>query len=167
MVKAKTRVIEFRNELSELKRLEEETAVLASDFGLSAELVFEINLALDELLTNVISYAFEDDGEHVIRLTIEREDDDLVFTLIDDGAPFDPLSSEKPDTEGSLEERKIGGLGLYFVRKKMDAFSYRREASQNMITLRKRVLWCQGNPESKSGIAAKDQSVSLRPDVEP
>ncbi|MCY4558926.1 MAG: ATP-binding protein [Chloroflexi bacterium] len=96
-------------------------------------------LAVDELLTNTISYGYDDDGEHRIELVLRLEGGALVFEIADDGRAFDPLQASTPDIGASLQDRAIGGLGIYLVRKTMDGVTYRRQDGRNVVTLTKLV----------------------------
>ncbi|MCY4405531.1 MAG: ATP-binding protein [Rhodospirillaceae bacterium] len=107
--------------------------------GLAEEIAFEVNLAVDELLTNTISYGYDDDGEHRIELVLRLEDGALVIEIADDGRAFDPLQAPAPDIGASLQDRAIGGLGIYLVRKTMDGVTYRRQDGRNVVTLTKHV----------------------------
>ena len=105
--------------------------------GLAEEIAFEVNLAVDELVTNTISY--DDEGEHRIELVLRLEDGALVFEIADDGRAFDPLQAPAPDIGASLQDRAIRGLGTYLVRKTMDGVTYRRQDGRNVVTLTKHV----------------------------
>jgi anti-sigma regulatory factor (Ser/Thr protein kinase) len=94
-----------------------------------------MHLVIDELLTNIISYAYLDDEKHDIEIKVELAANRLKVSMVDDGIPFNPLGKETPDTELSLEERKIGGLGIHLVREMMDRVSYRRRIDKNVITV--------------------------------
>ena len=93
------------------------------------------NLVFDELVNNIISYAFADDGAHDIEVTAELTPNRLIITLSDDGIPFNIFQQEPPDTALSIEEREIGGLGVHLVRRMMDEVSYRRTTGRNVVTL--------------------------------
>ena len=92
-------------------------------------------IVFDELLTNIISYAYRDDKEHSIGIKVELSPDRLKVSMVDDGIPFNPLGVEEPDMALPLEDRKIGGLGIHLVRKMMDKVSYRRRIDRNVITV--------------------------------
>ena len=100
-----------------------------------------MNVVLDELLTNTLSYAFPAGGRESGEVTVDVElgPDRLSVTLSDDGSPFDPFGTAAPDTAPSVEERRIGGLGIHLVRRMMDEFSYHRSADRNVVTLAKRL----------------------------
>ena len=95
-----------------------------------------LNLSLDELITNTVSYGYRDADEHDIRVTLTERDGALVTVLEDDGIAFDPFTSAPaPDLEADVEERRIGGLGVYFVKTLMDDVAYERIDNCNRITL--------------------------------
>ena len=107
--------------------------------GLSKKCIFEANLALDELFTNIISYGFDDKNEHTIRITISLQNDELVFNIEDDGMPFNPTEAETPDLECTIEECRIGGLGIHLAKNLMDEVCYQRCKDKNILTLKKNI----------------------------
>ncbi len=127
----------FRNDVRELDRI----ADIVQDFcvrnALSPSLGYQLTLVLDELLTNVISYGYEDDAEHVIELTISLGDGLLTIEGGDDGKAFDPFEVQEPDLEGPVEDRPIGGMGVHFVKTIMDTIAYRRRGGRNHLTMSK------------------------------
>jgi serine/threonine-protein kinase RsbW len=131
-------VVELRGDLAEIRRL----AGLVDDFGVRngvpAVAISQVNLALDELLTNTISYGFDDAGDHRINIAMSLDGDLLTVELVDDGKPFDPLGSTEPDIAQPVESRPVGGLGVFLVRKLMDRVDYRRVSGKNQVTLTKR-----------------------------
>jgi anti-sigma regulatory factor (Ser/Thr protein kinase) len=102
-------------------------------------ILFEANLALDELFTNIISYGFDDKNEHTIRITISLQNDELVFNIEDDGMPFNPTEAETPDLECTIEECRIGGLGIHLAKNLMDEVCYQRCKDKNILTLKKNI----------------------------
>ena len=98
-----------------------------------------MNTVLDELLSNIISYAFDDDADHEIDIRVELAGPRLSITIADDGTPFDPFALPDPDTTLPLDERSVGGLGIHLVRKVMDEASYERVGPNNVVTLVKRL----------------------------
>lgn len=132
--------LSFANDLAEIPRLAEAIEKFGAQCGLSTGDIYKVNLALDELLTNLISYAYPEGERHIIRLQLSLNDDFLTTELIDDANSFDPLREAKPAVlEGPLENRPIGGLGLHFVRTFMDKVSYQRVGETNHLTLVKRL----------------------------
>jgi sigma-B regulation protein RsbU (phosphoserine phosphatase) len=98
-----------------------------------------INLVFDELLNNVMSYAFDDEEEHVIDIAVSLEQNRLVVTIADDGRPFNPFGRIPPETQSSVDDREIGGLGLHLVENVMDEVLYARLGNKNVVTLIKNV----------------------------
>ena len=100
-----------------MERLCQNCDELGRKIGLSDKTIFEMNLALDELFTNIISYGFKDDHEHIIKIKISIEGDLLQMRVEDDGIPFNPLETKTPDFQCSVEECQIGGLGIHLIKK--------------------------------------------------
>ena len=101
--------------------------------------LYAINLAIDELVTNVILHGFKDPTNQEITVRIETEDDGLRATLIDAGREFDPRAVAPPNLNLPLEERALGGLGVHLVRSLMDRLDYSRHEGKNVLTIRKRI----------------------------
>ena len=131
---------ELKNNLSEIERLSQ----IVTEFGglnnLSPKVLFAVNLALEEILTNIISYGYEDNNEHVIVIRLSLKDEELVAEVEDDGRPFNPLEVPEPDISRPLEDRKIGGLGIHLVRNLMDGLEYRRYGGKNISVMKKRAM---------------------------
>ena len=123
------------NHLSETSRVKEHFDTFSEHYGIPKQVRLKMHVVFDELLTNIISYAYPDKNEHDIGIKVELSADRLKVSMVDDGIPFNPLGVETPDTELPLEERKIGGLGIHLVRKMMDKVSYRRRIDKNVITV--------------------------------
>lgn len=106
---------------------------------LPRETVLELRLVAEELITNLAKYGHDDHDEHWvrIRLTIDRDEATLEFR--DDGRPFDPLSAKPPDLLAPLGDRSLGGLGIHLALSLVDAATYTRLGSDNVLTLTKRV----------------------------
>jgi sigma-B regulation protein RsbU (phosphoserine phosphatase) len=99
-----------------------------------------INMALDDLLNNVVQYAFPNDpGEHPIQVEGEVRDGYVVLTITDDGIPFNPLTVAPPDLSLLLHEREIGGLGIHLVRSMFDVVTYHRAIGHNVLTVKKKL----------------------------
>ena len=130
---------ELKSDLDELDSLCENLETFGNRFGLSKKLIFEINLALDELFTNIISYGFKDGKEHIVKVTLTPENDELCLCIEDDGKPFNPIEFETPDVSCSVEECKIGGLGIHIMKKLMDEVCYERCGDKNVLNLKKKV----------------------------
>lgn len=122
-----------QGQLSEIEGLTEEIHAWADHCNIPARTINSVILMMDELLTNVITHGYseEDGGEIEVRLTLIA---DAVEVTIRDSAPaFDPFSIAEPDTTLGIDERDIGGLGVHFVRKMADNFSYQRDDNINEV----------------------------------
>ena len=128
--------IQLKNNLSELESVNKVVAEFAERHHLSAKVLFNLNLALEEILTNVISYGYDDKDEHQITVRLFLEQGQLKVEVEDDGRPFNPLEAPEPDLSKSLEERPVGGLGIHLVRKLMDELEYRREEGRNLFLIK-------------------------------
>ncbi len=131
-------VITLKNDLSELERVGTVVNGFGKRHGLPDKVVFELGLALDEVLTNVVSYAY-DGGEHEITIRLSLGSAAVTVEVEDDGRPFDPLQVAAPDLDRRLEDRAVGGLGLHLVRKVMDSLAYHRRGGKNLLIMCKRV----------------------------
>jgi anti-sigma regulatory factor (Ser/Thr protein kinase) len=99
-----------------------------------------LEVALDEILTNVVSYGYRDGHAHEVMVTLRVEKELLTIEISDDGAPFDPLTVPEPDLSADIEHRHIGGLGMHFVRTLLDRLAYKRSNGWNILTLEKRLM---------------------------
>ena len=98
----------------------------------------QIDIAIDELFGNIAHYAYNPDvGEATVRVEVVEEPLSVIITFIDGGVPYDPLSAADPDTTLAVEERGIGGLGIFMVKKSMDDITYRYENGSNILSIRK------------------------------
>ena len=127
--------ISLRNHLDELPRLAAWIEDRSEALHVPPALCMKLNLALEEWVVNVISYAYDDRALHTIELRLWRGDRDLRIEVEDDGQPFDPTAQAEADTTMPIEHRSIGGLGIHFIRKTVDRFTYRRENNRNIVTL--------------------------------
>jgi anti-sigma regulatory factor (Ser/Thr protein kinase) len=130
--------ISLANDIAEILRLAQIVSDYVASQGFPPSAAHKMNLALEELLTNTISYGFQNGGRHIVKVKLAASERELIGEIIDDGAPFNPLNKPDPDTTLPLEERPIGGLGILFVKKLMDSVKYRREGNLNIVTLTKR-----------------------------
>lgn len=109
--------------------------IFAEQNDFSPDVVGRIKLSIEEALVNIINYAYpECDGE--MEICYRKENDTkLIFEILDNGIPFDPFSLPKPDLTEKLSDRKVGGLGMYFIRKMTEDVYYRRDGGVNILTL--------------------------------
>ena len=97
---------------------------------------FELDIAVEELFVNIAHYAYTpQEGSATIQISFEENQ--VVIVLIDQGRPYNPWAKEDPDITLSLEERQIGGLGIYMVKNSMDEVDYRYEDGKNIVTIKK------------------------------
>jgi anti-sigma regulatory factor (Ser/Thr protein kinase) len=129
----------LHNSLSELERLSKELEGVAEQWQLPRRTVIEINLVLEELFTNTVSYGFDDDPKHTVSITMDHDNDRLRITMSDNGNLFDPTSPEDPALDTPLKERDIGGLGIFLVRQYVDDLTYKREGDKNIVMLTKKI----------------------------
>lgn len=110
---------------------------LAAANRLAADPVNDMHVALDEILSNTLRNGFGDEPRHRIEVTLSVDARTLTATIEDDCAPFDPLSVPAPDLQGSLRERRVGGLGIHFVKSLMSEVTYAHVRGRNRLVLRK------------------------------
>jgi anti-sigma regulatory factor (Ser/Thr protein kinase) len=125
------------NQRSEIARVGRLVEAFGEAHALPPDLMFKVNLALDEIITNIVLHGYDDEAEHHIRLGLDLRNDTLTVTVEDDGRAFDPLSVAPPDLDIDAESRGIGGLGLHIVRSIMDEVQYRRDGDRNQLVMRK------------------------------
>ena len=121
--------------LSEVHELARRVEEFGDAHGLPDPKVYVINLALDELITNVVMHGFGGVRNPEIRITLRMASHGLVLVVEDNGQPFDPTRDSRPDVASSLTERPIGGLGVHLVKSFADRLSYEFTAGWNRVTL--------------------------------
>lgn len=141
--------ITITNASSELVRVSALADRFAGAHELSSDVVADLHVALDEVLTNIIKYGYTDDRVHEINIRLSIEDGVLVARIEDDGRPFDPLILPEPDVSAPLRERRVGGLGIHFVRNLMTDVDYTRVQGRNRLVLKKRLT--KGPEEDRCG----------------
>ena len=100
----------------------------------------QIDIAIDELFSNIAHYAYNPDvGEATVRVEVSEDPLSVIITFIDNGVAYNPLEKADPDITLSLEERQIGGLGIFMVKKTMDQISYEYRDGKNILTIRKNI----------------------------
>lgn len=109
-------------------------------FGCSMKAQVQIDIAIDELFSNIVHYAYHPEiGPATVRVEVIEEPLSVIITFIDQGVPYDPLSRDDPDVTLSAEEREIGGLGIYIVKKNMDEITYEYKDGRNILKIRKEI----------------------------
>jgi len=127
------------NEISEIDRFQSQFAEFAAQEGIPATTMQKVQVVFEDLLSNIIFYAYDGDKDHEIDISMDITGGSLRVTVVDDGLPFNPLEAEKPDTSLDLQDRDIGGLGIHLVLNLMDEVTYERRGEQNVITLTKKI----------------------------
>lgn len=131
-------VVLVKNDLEEIGRLAEQVEAFGELIGMSMKEIFEVNMSMDEIITNIISYGYDDGGEHQILVEITRDRKTLSILIEDDAKAFNPLAdAPEADTESSLEDRKIGGLGIHLVKTVMNDVTYSWRNGRNRLVMKK------------------------------
>lgn len=110
------------------------------EMGCPMKAQMQIDIAIDELFSNIAHYAYNPEvGPATVRVEVTQDPMAVVVTFIDKGKQYDPLAKEDPDVTLSAEERDIGGLGIYIVKKSMDDISYEYRDGQNILRIKKNI----------------------------
>ena len=129
----------IKNQIAEIETVNERFNAFAEETNVPMQIALQINLVLEEVLSNIIYYGYENGGERDIDIKIELVGKELLITIEDDALPFNPLSLETPDLEASIEDREIGGLGVHLVKNYVDNINYDRRSDKNVLMLEKNV----------------------------
>ncbi len=125
------------NDIEELNKLEPFLNGIFEREHLDMSMLPQIDLALEEAVTNIIMYAYPEGEKGTAELTVEVADGQISATLIDSGTPFNPLQQQEANLDVSLEERKIGGLGIHLIKEIMDVVEYAYEDGRNVLKMKK------------------------------
>ena len=129
----------INNQIEELERLAIFVEEGSEELGLDPETTMNLNLALEEVVSNVILYAYPREMGEKITIMAQTEKQSLIFTITDKGKEFDPTNVEEADVTLSAEEREIGGLGIFIVKNIMNEVTYQRLDGKNILTLKKNI----------------------------
>ena len=130
-------VLTLDNDVQQVPQLAEFIDRVCETAGVDLPLTAKLNLAIEEAVVNVMDYAYPKDVKGEVRIEAIAEEACLTFVISDSGVAFDPTAKEDADTTLSLEERPIGGLGIFLVRQIMDSVDYERKDGKNILTLKK------------------------------
>ena len=130
---------ELKNDIKELGKLCLILERFGDSHGFTQKAVFEINLVMEEVFTNIIQYGFTGKAEHVIHISVSFGDSAVVIRIEDDGIPFNPLKTAPPDLDCTIEERDVGGLGIHLIKQYMDDIEYQRMGELNVLTIKKNI----------------------------
>ncbi len=126
----------FPNRLDELSRVTEEAVRFVEERGVDGRAVYVVNLAIEEMVTNILKYGYDDSSVHEILLRLEVQPGAVRLVLEDDGHEFNPVTAPEPDVSQSAEDREPGGLGIHLVRKLVERMDYERSGGRNRLTVR-------------------------------
>ena len=127
------------NDISEVSKLNEFVEEIGNEFSLTPDVVFNLNLVLEEAVVNVINYAYPKEEHQSIYLSASLRKGSIVLILTDTGKEFDPTMAPDVDITLSADEREIGGLGIFLIRQIMNEVKYERIDGKNVLTLEKKL----------------------------
>ena len=125
------------NDIKAINAVYDQFHAFSEKHAFSKKVRARVNMALDELLSNIILYAYQDELKHDIEVKVILSGCRLILTITDDGVPFNPFTVKTPDTNLTLDEKEVGGLGIHLVREMFDRVSYKRRIGQNVVTIEK------------------------------
>ena len=130
-------LLQLSNNRSEIRNLSNRFDIFAKDNKLADKVIHDVQLALDEVVTNIVEYGYDDDDEHLIDIKFILNEQSLKIIIIDDAKPYNILDNKDPDTSLSLDEKPIGGLGIYLVKRLMTNIDYDYRDGKNHLLLTK------------------------------
>lgn len=133
------RSITLANDIAEISKLATFIEEVGEAFELTPDVIFNLNLVIEEAVVNVINYAYPKEEHQSIYLSANLHEDSIVFVLTDTGKEFDPTQAPEADITLSAEERPIGGLGIFLIRQIMNEVKYQRIDGKNVLTLEKKL----------------------------
>lgn len=128
------------NELSEISKLSEFIEEIGNQFALTPDVIFNLNLVLEEAVVNIISYAYPKEDHEKIYLSARMNEDSIILVLTDTGKEFDPTTAPETDVTLAADDREIGGLGIFLIRQIMNEVRYERIDGKNVLTLEKKLI---------------------------
>ena len=137
------KTLRIKNDIHELSMMNQFLEEAGEELGLSTAFMMSLNLVMEEAVSNIIFYAYKGDVEDAVDISLVREGGELIVTLIDHGIAFDPTLRKDPDITLSAEDRPIGGLGIFLIKKIMDEVSYQRVDERNVFIMKKKItdIW--------------------------
>jgi len=138
-VEKRVKNLHVENRIGELAAIETFLEELGDEWDLNPSLVLSLNLVLEEAFTNIVNYGFDDSDIHIVEIGFSLDTGILTIEIRDDGHKWDPTLKAAPDITLSAEERPIGGLGIFLIRKIMDTVEYKRFQNKNVLILKKKV----------------------------
>ena len=129
--------LKLKNRMEELEHVNQFVEEIGEELGLDMELQMNLNLVIEEMVVNVISYAYPEGKEADIELVAESDGKELTFVLSDQGKEFDPTLREAADMDVNPAERELGGMGIFIVKNIMNKVTYQRLECKNLLTMKK------------------------------
>ncbi len=130
-----TQTLVFQTRSDELQRIMDAVQAISDAEQWAVDVFFKVQMVLEELSLNIINYGY-DEGVHSFEIQITSDPEQITIEISDGGRPFNPLEdSKQPVTDAAMEDRPVGGLGVYLVREMTDAMEYRREGGRNHSTM--------------------------------
>ena len=127
------------NDISEINKLSEFVEEIGNELSLAPDVVFNLNLVLEEAVVNIINYAYPKEEHQSIYLSATLHEGSIILVLTDTGVEFDPTMAPEADITLSAEERPIGGLGIFLIRQIMNEVRYDRIDDKNVLTMEKKL----------------------------
>ena len=129
--------LRIKNQISELEKVAQFVEEIGEELGLSMELQMNLNLVMEEMVTNVIFYAYPEGEVADIELLAKSDGKELTFVLSDQGKEFDPTAKEDTDLDVNPADRDLGGMGIFIVKNIMNKVTYQRLEGRNLLTMTK------------------------------
>lgn len=129
----------IKNHVDELQHVREFVESIGEELGLKPELQMNLNLVMEEMVSNIIFYAYPEGTEADIELMAEVNGRELTFVLSDQGREFDPTLKADADIDTNPAEREIGGMGIFIVKNIMNHVTYQRLEGKNLLTMKKNI----------------------------
>ena len=133
------KTIILANDINEICRLNQFVDEMGEEFSLAPDIVFNLNLVLEEAVVNIINYAYPKEEHETIYLSAKLLEGSIVLVLTDTGKEFDPTLVPEADITLSAEQREIGGLGIFLIRQIMNEVKYERIEGKNVLTMEKKL----------------------------
>ena len=135
-----SRTLRVPNRIEEIRTIEEILEEFAEQQALQPDALFQIQLSLEEIFTNVVNYAYDDGEEHEVEILLSGDKESITIEITDDGRPFNPLQeTPEMDTNSPLEKRQVGGAGVALTKQMMSELRYERDGNRNHLIMTKKI----------------------------
>ena len=131
--------ITIKNEVNELENVARFVEEIGEELGLGMELQMNLNLVMEEMVSNIIFYAYPEGTQASIDLMAESDGKELTFVLSDQGREFDPTVMDEADVDTNPADRELGGMGIFIVKNIMNQVTYQRLEGKNLLTMKKEI----------------------------